>query len=283
MKKFIFLVSLLGAVQQVSAMMPSSKKVAVVDLNKQLFDAVLKKDAVSVSLLLEQGADSSIQDEYGQTPLWWAVRFGDAASASLFLEQGIDANRRNNDGLTPILWAVKNKDADCVKLLLEKGADPNVKEVGRYTPLQLAVKNEDVKLLPFLLSYSVFFPEVSDDSIELFLTVRCMFNRFKGCYKLPKDIHYYILGKLPIEFLVALLRCKKYPHSLKVAFASKLAEYSIKQLEPIMVEVRKDIPAVFGPLSDELDNLLNPKLLEENIGEDLRKNCRKFLEGKGEK
>ena len=107
-----------------------------------------------------------------------------------------------------------------------------------------------------------------------------MLNRFKVSYKLPKDVHYLILDKLPINFLVPLLRCKKYPHALKVSLSSKLAEFSMEKLIPIMIDLRKNINS---PLSDELKNLLNPELLEENIGEDLRKNSRKFLERKGKK
>ena len=85
---------------------------------------------------------------------------------------------------------------------------------------------------------------------------------------------------LPIEFLVRLLRCKKYPPSLSNDFALKLAEYSLEKLKPIIVDLQEKVN---GPLSDEIKNLLNPEILEENIGEELRKNSRKFLNRKGKK
>ena len=285
MKKLLFLVSLLGVVHHASAMV---SKVTVndldLDLDLQLIRAVRNEEGIArVELLLEQGADINVQDKYGKAPLHRAVEFKDVACGKLLLENGADINIKDNDGKVALFCAVLNYDVAFIELLLENGADPNIKDKKGETSLYWAVRHKDAKLFRSVLSYSVFFTGISDDSIKLFLTVRCMFNRFKVSYKLPKDVHYLILGKLPIEFLVPLLHCKNYPHSLKVSLSSKLAEYSMEQLDPIMVEVRKKIPPVFGPLSDELENLLNPKLLEENIGEELLKNCRKFLERKGEK
>lgn len=82
---------------------------------------------------------------------------------------------------------------------------------------------------------------------------------------------------LPLKFLVPLLHCKKYSIVLKVSFVSKLAEYSMKKLIPIILALRKRMG---GRLSDELEDLLNPELLEKNVGKDLRNNIEKVLDRK---
>ena len=66
--------------------------------------AALKNDRELVSILLESGADIDIRarDDYGGSPLEWAVFFGVKDMAVFLVESGADLNARNVVGTTPI-------------------------------------------------------------------------------------------------------------------------------------------------------------------------------------
>lgn len=66
--------------------------------------AVLKNNRELVSILLENGADIDIRarDDYGGSPLEWAVFFGVKDMAVFLVESGADVNAKNTVGTTPI-------------------------------------------------------------------------------------------------------------------------------------------------------------------------------------
>jgi ankyrin repeat protein len=56
-----------------------------------------------VELLLEKGADMESEDGSGQTPLWWAAKYGHEAVVRLLLEKGADVDSKFRSCQTP-LW-----------------------------------------------------------------------------------------------------------------------------------------------------------------------------------
>ena len=66
--------------------------------------AVLKNNREVVSILLESGADIDIRarDDFGGSPLEWAVFFAVKDMAVFLVESGADVNAKNNVGTTPI-------------------------------------------------------------------------------------------------------------------------------------------------------------------------------------
>lgn len=66
--------------------------------------AVLKNNRELVSILLEGGSDIDIRarDDYGGSPLEWAVFFGVKDMAVFLVESGADVNAKNVVGTTPI-------------------------------------------------------------------------------------------------------------------------------------------------------------------------------------
>ncbi len=61
--------------------MMSSSKLAETDLDRQLLEAVKKKDAGRGKLLLEEGTGPNIPDDDGAMLLWWATN--DAAFVNI--------------------------------------------------------------------------------------------------------------------------------------------------------------------------------------------------------
>lgn len=92
-----------------------------------LHEAVLNGDLDILSLLIDHGAQTNIQDNSGSTPLHWAAKLGHESVVSLLLRQQsaptmLDANA---EGLTPLRLAIRNGHGRIVKMLLDAGVDAN--------------------------------------------------------------------------------------------------------------------------------------------------------------
>ena len=72
-------------------------------------------------MLVENGADVTAKDKYGQTPLHLAANGGHVDIVKLFLDKGTDINAMDNNGLTPLDYATKKKYSDVMKLLKANG------------------------------------------------------------------------------------------------------------------------------------------------------------------
>jgi ankyrin repeat protein len=128
----------------------------------------------TAKLLIERGADVTLWDFYGQTPLYAAVDMNtlpkgrrvelpatDATSGleiiTMLLDRGANPNAQTklriphrqvpydrytepmlNIGVTPLIRAAKAGDVPVVKLLLAHGADPNLPNFNGDTPLMAA-------------------------------------------------------------------------------------------------------------------------------------------------
>ena len=110
-------------------------------------------DAVA-RLLLEQGAEPNLADEYGMTALHAAVEMGKRGLVPILLEHGADPNlrltrplpfRRGDyvgrsayDGATPFWLAARLGDVESMRTLVAAGADPELPSSRRVTPLMVA-------------------------------------------------------------------------------------------------------------------------------------------------
>jgi ankyrin repeat protein len=88
--------------------------------------------------LIERGADLTVQDHKGNTPLHAAVERGDIAVVKLILDQGANINARNKIDQVPLHIAVSNDHLNVVQLLLNKKADFSIPDRSGKIPLDLA-------------------------------------------------------------------------------------------------------------------------------------------------
>jgi ankyrin repeat protein len=109
------------------------------------------RNADSVLLLLEHGADLSMEDKEGDTPLHSAARCGYVDIVSLFLGRGAAWNTKNNAGDTPLHSAASGGRPDTVLLLLEHGADLSIKNNAGDTPLHSVASYGYVDIMSLLL------------------------------------------------------------------------------------------------------------------------------------
>lgn len=97
-------------------------------------------------------ASPNAMDEEGAPALCWAARAGAKECAALLLEAGADVSLRDADGLTPLMLAARigALGLECARRLLEAGARADEKDPGGVTALMLAARNggtETAKLL----------------------------------------------------------------------------------------------------------------------------------------
>jgi ankyrin repeat protein len=131
-----------------------------------------------------KGADLTVRDRRGNTPLLYAASFGSVDAVRVLIAAGADVNARNGFDITPLIGSASNLEkvrllvehgaevnaktkqgrtalmiaaacdgcSEVVKLLLAKGADAKVKDTGGATALALAADASDNESLRLLLA-----------------------------------------------------------------------------------------------------------------------------------
>ncbi|XP_048249030.1 inversin-like isoform X2 [Haliotis rufescens] len=109
-----------------------------------------------VKIMVSEGADVSLVDEYGDNILHFACVGGDVETVKFMLSlHVVDNNSRGGGSLTPVMKAAWNGQRDVVELLVSEGADVSlVDEVGDNI-LHWACIGGDVETVKFMLSLNV--------------------------------------------------------------------------------------------------------------------------------
>ncbi|RYP51792.1 hypothetical protein DL768_002939 [Monosporascus sp. mg162] len=107
----------------------------------------------AVEGLLHKIVDIDSKDAEGQTPLWWAAKYGHEAIVQLLLNTGrVNADFVDNYYQTPLLLAAKNGHTAIVKLLLDTGkVDADFMANYCQTPLLLAAEKGHEAIVKLLL------------------------------------------------------------------------------------------------------------------------------------
>lgn len=103
------------------------------------YEPMIARESV-IRILLEAGADPSIQDMSGDTILHRATIHNFANVVRLLLEFGVDITVRNVHGYTPVLVAALGGSDECLRLLLKAGADLSVMDNHGRSALHIAAR-----------------------------------------------------------------------------------------------------------------------------------------------
>jgi len=110
-----------------------------VDINQELANAIIAKDADRVRFLIKKGADVNVRDSGGFSPLDAAARNRIASLVEILIDAGADPNSADVDGFFPLLHAINRNHVPTVEMLASKGADLNKRNKQDITPLSWAI------------------------------------------------------------------------------------------------------------------------------------------------
>jgi ankyrin repeat protein len=88
-----------------------------------------------VTELVRLGADVTVRDEQGNTPLNLAVRNGHIETAKELIRLGADVNVRGWNDNTPLIDAARNQHLEMIRELIMLGAVVDVKDAGGMSAL----------------------------------------------------------------------------------------------------------------------------------------------------
>jgi ankyrin repeat protein len=114
--------------------------VGAAGVEARLADAAMKRDVAAVRALIAEKVDVNAPGTDGSPALHWAVRVDDAAMAKLLLGAGAQPTLANRYGLTPMAIAAANGSASMIAILLDAGADANAPDPAGDTPLMNATR-----------------------------------------------------------------------------------------------------------------------------------------------
>lgn len=130
-------------------------------LEAALVFAARKGDHVRVKELLGRGAQLTIQDSLGMTPLMHAV--DDLETLKLLMSKGVPVDTQNTQGLTALMIASSQGCAKAVKLLLEKTTQVDQKDSHGKTALFWAATHDNNREILTLLIGAGANVDLQDD------------------------------------------------------------------------------------------------------------------------
>lgn len=118
--------------------------------------AILAGDEAALRQYLSNGADLTLADALGSTPLHWAARLGQTAMCKLLVDHGADPTATDKEDRIPGDRACAAGMPDCAKALAKHTLNTRKVEAKTYTAaLQNAVRNGDTGTLRLLLHAGV--------------------------------------------------------------------------------------------------------------------------------
>ena len=110
-------------------------------------------DVAEAKRLLRAGADVSLANNYGATPMSLAAEVGNTEMLKVLLEVGADADSPNPDGQTALLAVARTGNVEAAQLLLDHGAKVDAREKwGGQTALMWASARRHPEMMQLLIS-----------------------------------------------------------------------------------------------------------------------------------
>jgi len=110
-----------------------------------------RQDSI-VDLLIRSGADPSITDPVGLTPLHYAAAANDARLTDRLVHAGAAIDRADAAGRTPLHVSAQFAAGNALSALLAEGADPTRTNKHGRTPAEVAVARGQVAVIDVLLT-----------------------------------------------------------------------------------------------------------------------------------
>ena len=167
-----------------------------------LFTAIYGNNLEAVKILIDAGIDITIKDEWGNTPVISAAKWGNKSILSYLLDHtSIAINAANGIGVTALIASLlgysnaEAKTVETVKLLLAYGADIAY-ESKQGTAMSFAVRSGDIPVIDVLLNHYDHLRVQSSVHNEAFIKeIKCNLFAIVSSIAIVDDIQIKIFGK----------------------------------------------------------------------------------------
>ncbi|XP_060082671.1 poly [ADP-ribose] polymerase tankyrase-1-like [Ylistrum balloti] len=122
-----------------------------------LMKAIVNFKFAAADYLIREGADVSISDENGTTPLHVAASYGNLELVRNLLENRANKNAQDQRGRTPMYFAILGCHEEVTEYLIQHGSEVNLYDLGWGSPLQLSVTKCNIRILSRLLKSGACF------------------------------------------------------------------------------------------------------------------------------
>jgi ankyrin repeat protein len=142
-----------GAIDAVQALLDGGVEVDVrIDQGRSPMMNIIKEGRSGygspvVRVLLDNGADPSLQDNSGSTALHYAAMNGRTDTIQLLIEHGASLDLTNDLGNTALHLAASRSKSGAVSVLIEQGASLDLKNDKGETALDVAKEDEIIEML----------------------------------------------------------------------------------------------------------------------------------------
>jgi len=138
-------------------------------LNERLLEAMRRGCTTTVQDCIDRGADITMRDETGWTPLHYAAIQDSKQIVEILIKNGAAINVRDETGTTPLHNAAGLGHREIVTILLDNGAEVDATNEIELTPLKLAKGGGHKEVEAILLRYGAKNEEIllTDDTRNL--------------------------------------------------------------------------------------------------------------------
>jgi hypothetical protein len=216
--------------------------------------------------LIKRGADLSIVNNQGSTPLHWVLHevchsFCNYANmvemTMLLVRAGADVNAGDGYKSTPFMLLIEMPtdelddivppQFELLVLMIEHGANINATGLHHFTPLHTAALRGDISMVIWLVSIGADYDIANDHGQTVFETLASPIREVRGMEGRPKDT----------ESLVQMYRRRYHPYHelfLHLLHAVREAMYTIPRDQVIMMATapRSKDNSLFHTIPDAL-------------------------------
>lgn len=105
-------------------------------------------------MLIKEGVDVNIKDNYDMTALLSAAVNGKIDAVALLIENKSDINSKDDAGFKALIRAAARGHADTVSMLIDKSADVNIRYNNDKAALKLAQETDYMKAASLISKYT---------------------------------------------------------------------------------------------------------------------------------